>query len=50
MRSPRSLRAIEAGLLNLDDVDLDLGEFQAALTHLHTAIATPDNDANGETE
>jgi hypothetical protein len=44
------LQVIEAGLLNLDDADLDLGEFQGALTHLHTAIATPDNDSNGETK
>jgi integrase len=41
------LQVVEAGLLNLD-MDPDLAQFQAALTNLHTAMATPDNDANGE--
>ena len=41
------LQVVEAGLLNLD-MDPDLAQFQAALTNLQTAMATPDNDANGE--
>ena len=40
------LQVVEAGLLNLD-MDPDLAQFQAALTNLQTAMATPENDPNG---
>lgn len=43
------LQLIEDGLLKHDDADREiLAKLQAALADLHTAIATPDNEPNGE--
>jgi integrase len=43
------LQLVEDGLLTHEHVDdLDLAELQDALADLHTAMATPDNDTNGE--
>ncbi len=42
------LKLVEEGLLTHDDADdLDLTELQAALTELHTAMASLDNATNG---
>jgi hypothetical protein len=45
------LKLVEDGLLTHNDADdLDLTELQAALTELHTAMATHNNDPNGDTK
>ena len=44
------LKLVEDGLLTHNDADLDLTKLQAALTELHTAMATHSNDPNGDTK